>query len=125
MVSRPRLGLGRRGASRYGCLIGVLVFVAALYYGVDVGGVYLRYWQLLDEMKSAARFARTLDDAMIQRRLQDKADALDLPAPAHRFIIRRFARPREIRITTSYSEVVQLPFATYEFRLHPEARAPL
>lgn len=124
-MSRPTGGLGRRGASRYGCLTAVLVFAVALYYGVDVGGVYFRYWQLLTEMRSTARVARNVDDASIQRRLYDKAEQLELPTPAHRFIIRRFSNPREIRISTSYSEIVQLPFTTYEFRLHPEARAPL
>lgn len=117
--------LGRRGASRYGCLVGILLFVAVLYYGVDIGAVYLRYWQMLAEMKSVARFATRLDDATMQRRLHTKAEALDLPTEAHRFTIRRSARPREIRISTSYTETVTLPFTTYTIRLAPQARAPL
>lgn len=124
-MSPPRRWLGQRGATRYGCLVGILCVVAALYYGVDLGAVYLRYWQMLDEMRSLARLSGNLDDATIQRRLHDKAEALDLPVEGHRFRIRRFARPREITITTSYSETVALPFTTYTLRLNPEARAPL
>ncbi|OGU14105.1 MAG: hypothetical protein A3K13_05445 [Gemmatimonadetes bacterium RIFCSPLOWO2_12_FULL_68_9] len=121
----PIRRLGRRGASRYGCLVGILLFVAALYYGVEMGAVYLRYWQMLDEMRSVTRLAPSLDDATIRRRLHAKAEELDLPTPAHRFIIRRSARPREIRVSTSYTETLTLPFTTYTIRLTPTARAPL
>ncbi|MBI2071509.1 MAG: hypothetical protein HYT81_00485 [Gemmatimonadetes bacterium] len=121
----PLPGLGRWGKSRYGCLVGILLFVAAWYYGIDVGAVYLRYWRMREEMRSVARFANRLDDATMQRRLHAKAEELDLPTQAHRFTIRRSARPREIRISTSYTEVVALPFARYTIRLNPVARAPL
>ena len=33
------------------------LFVAALYYGVHIGGVYWRYYQLLDDMRQQAIFA--------------------------------------------------------------------
>ncbi len=126
MVNPPRRGrLGQAGKSRYGCLVGILLFAAALYYGADFGAVYLRYFQLRNEMNQAARLGRTLDDATIQLRLHARIDSLDLPAQAHRFTIRRYSRPREIRIAAAYTETVDLPFTTIAIRLHPEARAPL
>src|SRR2546422_8677273 len=69
MVSLPRWrrALGRRGASSTGCLISLLVFVALLYYGVNIGEVYFRYYRLLDEMQSQARLAAALDDGTICR----------------------------------------------------------
>lgn len=115
----------RSGKSRLGCLAAVLVAVAVLYYGVDVGAVYLRRWQMVLEMRSVARLAPSLDDATIRRRLHAKAEALDLPLSAHKFNIRRLSRPREIRITTSYEEAVDLPFVRYTLKFKPEARAPL
>jgi hypothetical protein len=121
----PVRRLGRNGASRTGCLISALVVVAVLYYGLEVGGVYLRYWQMLDEMRSVARLASNLDDASIQRRLNARADALKLPAQAHRFTIRRTSQPRRIQISTSWTEPVALLFATYTLHLTPVARAPL
>ncbi len=120
-----RSRLGRRGASRRGCLFSVLLLVALLYYGVDVIGVYLRYWQLRDEMNSAAALAPSLDDETIQRRLVAAAEELRLPVEARRFVIRRRERPREIRISTSYAETIDLPFTKYTFHLRPEASAPL
>ncbi len=103
----------------------LLALAAGLYYGVEVGGVYFTYWQLVDEMRSQARFAPNLDDGTILRRLQAKADELALPPEAHRFQIRRRARPPEIRISTAYEVTVQLPFTRYTIRFHPEVSAPL
>lgn len=117
--------LGRAGKTRYGCLVSLPVLVAALYYGVGVGGVYLRYFELLDEMNQAARLGRRLDDATIRACLHARMDSLDVPLEAHRFTIRRFEQPREIRITSSYTELVELPFTHSVLPLHPVARAPL
>lgn len=114
-----------RGASRLGCLFSALVFATVLYYAVGIGGVYVRYWQLADQMNELATLAPSLDDATIRRRLVLKADDLGLPAAAHRFVIRRDDRPPEIRISTSYAETIELPFTRYTVHLHHEARAAL
>lgn len=103
----------------------MLVLATVLYYGVGIGSVYARYWQLADRMDFLATLAPSLDDATIQRRLVQKAEALGLPPEARRFTIRRYDRPPEIRIATSYSETVDLPFTTYTIHLHHEARAAL
>ena len=115
----------RGGRSRLGCLFTALVFATLLYYGVGIGGVYVRYWQLADQMNQLATLAPSLDDATIRRRLVLKATDLGLPEAAHHFVIRRYDRPPEIRITTSYRETVDLPFTKYTIHLHHEARAAL
>jgi hypothetical protein len=117
--------LGRTGKTRYGCLVGLVILVGAIYYGVGVGAVYLRYFELRDEMGQAARLGRTLDDATLLARLHDRTDSLNVPPEARRFTIRRLERPREIRITSSYTEIVALPFTRYQLHLRPVARAPL
>ena len=120
-----RLARSRRGSSTTGCLLWLLVFVAALYYGVHIGEVYYRSWQIAEEMKSQARLAPSLTDPVIMRRLVAKADELGLPAEASRFRIVRTPRPRAIRIETQYSETVQLPFFNHTFTFAPRAEAPL
>src|SRR3989442_15206379 len=74
--SRP---LGRRGASSTGCLFSLLIFVAVLYYGVNIGEVYFRYYRLLDEMQTQAQLAAALDDGTIRRRIQATAQDIGLP----------------------------------------------
>lgn len=115
-----------RGRSRLGCLLTLLIVVFAGYYGVQAGEVYLRYWRLLDEMKSQARLAPSVDDATIQRRLYRKMDELNLPDEAYRGLtIRRVARPREIHISTEWQEILELPFYPRTITLRPSARQPL
>ncbi len=125
MVRLPRILRDRRGKSRLRTLL-TLLFVAILfYYGIDVFAVYFRRWQLVQEMKSLARLAPSLDDATIRRRLRAKVDELALPESAYQFEIRRVQRPREIRISTYYEETVELPFTRYTFKIRPQVRAPL
>ena len=54
--------LGRRGASMLGCLLSVVLFLGALYYGAHIGGVYWRYYELLDDMQQQAKRADQVTD---------------------------------------------------------------
>ena len=111
----------RRGASGLGCLISLALLAALLYYGVHIGGVFLRYYELLDDMKEQARFASQVSDAAIENRLLAGADSLLGQAPDFR-IERRGGR---ITIATRYAETVDLPFFRHTFVLTPRAEAPL
>ena len=117
----------RRGASSSGCLLTLLILVAALYYGVNIGEVYFRYYRLLDEMQTQTRVASALDDGTIRRRIQAAVDEIGLPdsAGGRQLLIRRTASPREIVIETRYSERVSLPLFNHSFSFHPRATQPL
>jgi hypothetical protein len=115
----------RRGASTAGCLVSLVLFVAAVYYGIHLGQPWVRYYQLLDEMRVSARLAPTLSDGVIRRRLEQKVDQLGLPADAKKFQINRSGKPRRIVISTLYSETVTVPLLTYTFHFAPETEEPL
>lgn len=125
MVNREPSRLGRRGASSMGCLVSLLLFVAALYYGVNVGELFFRYYRLLDEMQTEAQLAPSLDDGTIRRRIQAAAQDIGLPPEAQQVRIVRRASPREIVIEVEYSESVDLPFFNHTFAFHPKASQPL
>jgi len=109
-----------------GCLLSLLLFVAFLYYGVNIGEVFFRYYRLLDEMQSQARLAAALDDGTIRRRIEAAVQDIGLPDDAARQLsVRRTLQPREIVIETSYSEAVHLPLFNHTFTLHPKASEPL
>jgi hypothetical protein len=112
---------GARGASSTGCLFSLLIFVALLYYGVNIGEVFFRYYRLVDELDSQARIASVLDNGTIQRRVAAAVEEIGLPDSAGRIYVRRSASPREITIETVYSETVDLPFFNYTFAFHPKA----
>lgn len=119
------LRLGRRGSSTRGCLFSLLVFVAALYYGVNIGEPFYRYYQYRDAMRSAARFAPTLQDDVLVRRILVKADELNLPPAAHRIRIQRLEQPRRVIISAEYEERVELPFFNHSFVFRPRAEESL
>jgi len=116
----------RRGASSMGCLISVLVFVALLYYGVNIGEVYFRYYRLLDEMQSQAALASALDNGTIVRRIEAAVQEIGVPEDASRNLrVRRTLSPREIDIESAYSETVNLPLFNHTFTFHPKSTQPL
>ena len=111
-----------RGATRTGCLFFVLVVVAALYFGHPIASMYIRYYRMQNEMRTQARFAPSIDDGAIQRRLLQTVDDLGLPLEARRLRIRRTSRPREIIISTSWEETIVLPFYTHVQKFTLEVR---
>jgi hypothetical protein len=119
MVARAR---GRRGGSTAGCLIWLAVFAAAVYYGVQIGQVYVRHYRLLDAMRFQAQMAPTIkDDNLIARRLTAAADSILGKSP--RFRVARTAK--RITIQTEYSDRVELPLFKRTFHFRPRAEAPL
>lgn len=122
MVSSSR---GTRGGSTLGCLVSLLVFVAALYYGVHVGEVFWRYYQLVDEMKVNARLAPNLADDVIQRRLQAKVEEVFGDDRHMTFRITRGGPTRSITIQTQYRDSVSLPLFKRTFELKPQAEEPI
>ncbi len=103
----------RGGRSTLGCLVLLLLVVAAGYFGVNIGEVYLRHYEFRDAARQEVRFARMRTDAEIRARLSAKADSLGLPAEAGRVGIYRTAG--RITLTSEYSELVELPLFVREF----------
>lgn len=126
MVGRSSGMLRKRsGKSRVGCLLTLLAVTIAVYYGIPVVSIYVDYWRFKEEMKTQARLAPSIDNAAIRRRLRQKAEDLGLPDDAQQLTIRRTLRPREILITTTYQETLELPLVHHTFTLTPEVRNPL
>ena len=117
-----RRGLGRAGKSRFGCLLWLVIFGAVIYYGIDIGGVYLAYYQMVDAIHTQAHFANNLDDAAIRRRLVSTAKDLKLPDAAHQVTIRRSIPAKRIEISMQWTEQLELPFFRLPVTFHPVVR---
>ncbi len=113
----------RRGAGKLGCLVSILLLVTVGYFGVNIGEVYLRYYEFRDAMQQEVRFARTRTDDDIRRRLAALADSLGLPEEAAHVTVRRSANV--IRIRSEYVELVELPLFVRSFPMKPSASGPL
>src|SRR2546426_11791563 len=116
--------MGAHGAGTTGCLFSLLIFVALLYYGVNIGEVFFRYYRLLDEMDSQARLASALDNGTIQRRLAAAVQDIGLPDSAARGVVRGSTSPPPGIIETPYSETVNPPFFHPTLALPPTATPP-
>jgi hypothetical protein len=112
--------VARRGATRLGCLLPLLILAIGIYFAIDFGQVYFRAYQFKDAMGSEARFATTLTDEQITKRLAALADSLELPTGAELITIVR--SPRTITISSDYDEVIKLPMKKEQvIHFHPVA----
>ena len=109
----------KAGASRLGCLVGLLLVVTICYFGFNIGEVFFRSYRFRDAMAQEARFADTRDDATIRSHLTAVADSLGLPDEAGQVKIER--NGARITISSSYSEHVELPLFVREFKFAPQA----
>jgi hypothetical protein len=109
----------RAGASRLGCLVGLLLLVTVVYFGFNIGEVYFRFYRLKDAMEQEVRFAEARDDAAIRAHLTAVADSLGLPDAAGRVTIER--TKSGIVISSDYTEHVELPLFVREFHFTPRA----
>ena len=118
---------GRAGKGSSGCLLTLVVFGAVLYFGLPVAEVYVRQYSFSEEMRSAARLGPSLTDAVIRRRLIDKADELGLPPEAitNLRIRRTSGRDKRIIIDSEYTETVRRPYFEHTFTIRPHTDAQL
>lgn len=120
---------GRAGKGSLGCLTTLAFFGLVVYLGLPVGQLYVRQYQFSEEMRTATILATNLTDAVIRRRLQDKADELSLPPEAVKNLkIRRSGGiDRRITIDSEYEETVHFPIGDFSYTFHftPHADQPL
>ena len=116
--------VNRRGESRLGCLVVILVLAVAAYVAVDFGEAYFHYYQFKDAMGQEARFASTKTDDQITSRLAALADSLELPPGAELITVDR--SPDVITISSDYDQVIKLPFKKERvIHFHPMAASRL
>lgn len=100
--------VARRAASTLGCLIPLLILAVIIYFAIDFGTAYFRYYQFKDAMRQEARFSYERTDAQITKHLAALADTLELPVGANLITILRSTS--NVSISSDYDEVIRLPF---------------
>jgi len=106
-----------------GCLFGLLVAAAVIYFGDKIGAAYWRFYEYQDDMNQLVKFApRTSNDNLILR-LRADADSLDLPEDARQISIRR--TETMLSIEAEYDEHIEFPMYARDIHFHPHAEGPL
>lgn len=111
--------LRRTGATRFGCLLTLLILSAVMYFGINAGEVYWRYLQYKDAMAQEVRFRSFLPNSRIRQNLAEIADSLGLPEDAGVVTVTR-ERGR-VTVEAHYEEFIELP--GYRREVHFEPRA--
>jgi hypothetical protein len=109
----------RVGATRFGCLVTLLIISAVLYFGVNAFEVYWRYLQYKEAMDHEVRFRSFLPNARIRENLAYIADSLGLPEDAGIVTVTR-ARGR-VTVEAQYEDVIELPWYRKEVHFEPRA----
>lgn len=109
----------RRGAAKLGCLMFLLVFVAVMYFGVNIGEVYYRYYQYEDAMDQEVRFRADYPPEKLKANLRAAADSLGLPEDAGLVSITK--ENGHITIESHYEETVELPGFRRDIHFEPRA----
>lgn len=109
----------RSGRGAMGCLLTMLLGAVAIYFGVNIGEVYWRFYQYQDAMRQEVRFAQHNADAVILKHLREQADSLGLPEAAGEVTLQRDGR--HIEMESEYYEHVELPGVVRELHFNPHA----
>jgi hypothetical protein len=109
----------RHGRSSLGCLVSLLFLAVAIYFGMNIGETYLKFYQFQDAMRQEVRFAQHNNDAVILRHLRARADSLGLPEAAGEVILQRDGR--HIEIESEYYQHIELPGYVRELHFNPHA----
>jgi hypothetical protein len=109
----------RRGSSSLGCLVTLLLIAAVVYFAVNIGEHYFRFYQYQDSMRQEVKFAAHNSDALILRHLRERADSLGLPEAAGEVSLQRDGR--HIELESEYYVHLELPMMVREVRFNPHA----
>ncbi|MDB4888688.1 MAG: hypothetical protein JWL61_543 [Gemmatimonadetes bacterium] len=109
----------RRGLTSLGCLVMLLLAAAFIYFGVNIGEHYFRFYQYQDAMRQEVKFAAHNSDALILRHLRERADSLGLPEAAGEVTLQRDGR--HIEVESEYYVHMELPLIVREVRFSPHA----
>ena len=111
---------GRRGASRLGCLVQLLIVGMIIYFAAIAGEEALTYYRFQDAMKNEARFAYKRTDQQIKDHLRAFTDSVKLPAAAKDIFVAR--EGNYIKIWAEYDQEFKLPLnKTKIVHLRPSA----
>src|SRR5688572_19080951 len=121
VIARP---LGRRGTSLFGCLVSLALLAVAVWYGSQIGLMYWRQYQVLDEMKVSARHASGLSDQTVRNRLENRAREVFGPEHTLRFEISRPRGRHSLLVETEYRDSVDLPFLQRGFPFKLRVQQP-
>lgn len=112
-----------RGEGQFGCVIGLLLLLAAIFVAYKMIPVKVKAADLRQTVVDEAKAAGTHDDSVIMKSILKKAQDLGLPVTEENVTINRSAN--QIRVEVEYTVPVVFPGFTYNWKFHPIAENPI
>lgn len=119
MIRRMR----ERGEGQLGCIVGLLLFLAALFVAYKMIPIKVKAAELRGEVVDEAKAAGVRNDKQIRNNILAKAQELDLPVDNQDVVIRRSGNT--IRVTVTYVVPVEFPGFVYDWNFEHEAENPV
>ncbi|MFN2443815.1 MAG: hypothetical protein ABR517_14165 [Thermoanaerobaculia bacterium] len=115
--------LRQRGEGQLGCIIGLIILIAAGWFAFKMVPVKVKAADLRRTVTDSARSAGQMRDPAIRRAILDKARVLELPVTNSDIKIQR-ARER-IRVEVNYVVPVEFPGYVYQWSFSHVAENPV
>ena len=112
-----------RGEGKIGCVLWTLALVLAAMVAWKMVPVKIASAQMYDFMEDQAKFAAHLPPDEIKRRILVQAKDLELPVDEKQVVVQRVGD--SIRMSCSYTVVVELPFYTYNWSFVHQVNRPI
>jgi hypothetical protein len=114
---------GQRGEGQIGCIVGLIILVAASYIAFKMIPVKVRAADLRQEITDVARSAGMYSEPEIRKRIMGKAEELGLPLqPGDLKVLRKSDR---VLIEATYVVPVEFPGYTYQWKFRHIADNPV
>ncbi len=116
---------GQRGESKIGCILGLIIFAAAILVAVKTVPVVINVGEFDSEIIAQAERAGLPrhSDKYIQGRLLQKAEELHLPVLPEQIKIKR--RKTDIKIHVEYDLTLDYGFYTYHWHKVHDIERPI
>ena len=118
-----RFNRRERGEGNFGCIVGLLVFLVALFIAYKMIPVKIKTAELRQVVTDEAKSAGTHKDDQIMRAILAKAEENKLPVTEENVVINR--GNNEITVDVNYVIPVEFPGFTYQWKIRHLAQNPI
>lgn len=111
------------GEGQFGCLVGIVLLLAACLVAYKMIPVKVKAAELRDTIIDEAKSGGQRNDKQITDAILREAETLELPLSEENIDIERKAG--QIRVTVDYTIPVEFPGYTYNWAFHHRAENPV
>ena len=115
--------MNQRGEGKLGCIIGLLILVAAVFVAYKMIPVRVRATEFRDAVHDNARSAGRMSQAAIKKAIATKAFQLKIPVTENDINLQRTSD--SISIKVDYVVPVEFPGYTYNWQFSVNAEYPV